>query len=123
MDDAQGPEDDFAIIDGLRNERNQELAYQKGMSRVHYPGSCHNGSIDEDNKWNPDVSDAGDIVPYPIEWPNRDTDPPHEYARKMGRFYNLAERVLAKADELGIELEWGGMFRNFFDAAHFQRKR
>ena len=115
--------EDFAIICGLRNERNQELAYEKGMSWVHYPGSCHNGSYNENGEWNSDISDAMDLVPYPVEWPNKDRDPPHEYARKMKRFYSLAERVLSKAHELGIELEWGGMFKKCFDAPHFQRKR
>ena len=116
-------EEDFAIICGLRNKQDQELAYEAGASKVHYPESWHNGTFEEGGKWNPDISDAGDIVPYPIEWPDKKTDPPHEYARKMKRFYNLAERVLAKAVELGVELEWGGMFKWTFDGSHFQRKR
>lgn len=113
--------EDFAIIDSLRNEEQQTIYFNGGASKAKWPTSYHNGSIDN-RIWNPNIADAADVVPYPIEWPNK-TDPPHEYARKMERFYNLAKRVLAKAETLGIELEWGGMFKSWFDGAHFQRKR
>lgn len=114
--------EDFAIIDSLRDEESQTRAFNGGASKAEWPTSYHNGSIDDDGNWNPNISDAVDIVPYPVEWPEK-KDPPHEYVRKMSRFFNLAERVLAKAYELGIELEWGGMFKKWFDGPHFQRKR
>lgn len=114
--------DDFAIIDSLRNEERQTQYFNGGASKAKWPTSFHNGSVDGERRWNPNMSDAADVVPYPVEWPKK-IDPPHEYARKMGRFYNLAERILAKADELGVELEWGGMFKNWFDGAHYQRRR
>lgn len=116
-------EEDFAIIDGLRNEAMQMLAYNNGKSKSKYPQSHHNGSLDAEYNLDKDISDAADVVPYPFEWPDRRNDAPHEYVRKMKRFYDLAYRILKKADELGIALEWGGMFKSFFDGPHFQRRR
>lgn len=116
-------EEDFAIIDGLRSEEKQAQAFAAGKSERPYPRSYHNGSTNEDDSWNPNISDAVDIAPYPFEWPNKRIDSPYEYVRKKMRFYDLAYRILKKADELGIALEWGGMFKSFFDGPHFQRKR
>lgn len=116
-------EQDFAIIDGLRNEREQTLAFQNGTSQAEYAKSYHNGSFDEDGIWHDDISDAADVMPYPIEWPDKEKDLPYEYVHKMLRIYDLAYRILKKADELGIALEWGGMFKSFFDGPHYQRKR
>lgn len=116
-------EGDFAIIDGLRNKLAQDVAYRNKKSKAVYPMSYHNGSVDDKGDFDFAVSDAADCVPYPIEWPDKKHDLPHEYVRKMKRFYDLAERILTKAYELGIEIEWGGMFKSFFDGVHFQRKR
>lgn len=115
-------EEDFAIICGVRGASAQALALASGNSYVPYPESHHNGTYDENGKWVDTISDAVDVVPSPIEWPSA-ADLPHEYARKMKRFYDLAERILTKAFELEIELEWGGMFKKFFDGPHFQRRR
>ena len=116
-------EEDFTIICGLRNETAQERALWNHQSYVSYPKSFHNGSKDPNGKWDPKISDAIDAAPYPIEWPDKKKDTPYEYVRKMMRFYNLAMRVLRKAEELNIEIEWGGMFEGFFDGPHFQRVR
>ena len=116
-------EEDFAITCSLRDEAAQAKAYAIGASHVEYPKSFHNGSIAPDETWDEEVSDAIDAVPYPIEWPDEFNDSPYEYVRKMARFYNLAVRILRKAEELGIEIKWGGTFKRFFDGPHYQRKR
>ncbi len=121
--DAAIQEQDFAIICGLRNERDQWLAFNSDRSKAKPPQSYHNGSLDEHCNLDKTKSDAMDIIPHPVEWPDKDNDSPYEYVRKMARFYNLAELILKKADELGIVLEWGGMFKGFFDGVHFQRSR
>lgn len=122
MTDATATQD-FAIIDGLRGEAKQMLAFNSGRSKSKYLQSYHNGSQDEEGNLDKTKSDAADVVPHPVEWPDKENDLPHEYVRKMRRFYDLAYRILKKAHELGLALEWGGMFKGFFDGVHFQRKR
>ena len=123
MNETTRSSDDFAVICGLRNKEDQEHAYATKKSNAPFPKSYHNGSYDEDGAWMSDVSDAFDAIPYPIEWPDKKTDSPHEYIRKMARIWKLAERIMTKAHELGIELEWGGMFKSWFDGPHYQRVR
>ena len=123
-------EQDFAIICGLRNEADQNLAYANGNSKKQYPKSHHNGTfvyvraLNEkyNQEWDYGISDAVDVVPYPVEWPDKKNDTPYEYIRKMTRFYELASRIMYKAQEMRIKLQWGGMFASF-DGPHFQRKR
>jgi hypothetical protein len=123
MAESETPEEDFIIIWGWRSEEEQRIAFEKGTSHVLPPKSYHNCSERDDGSYDMEMSDAGDTMPWPIEWPDKENDTPVEYVRKMLRIYNLAYRILKKAEELDIELEWGGMFKNFFDGPHYQRKR
>lgn len=89
---------DFTVLCGHRGEAAQNEAFRRGNSKVRFPNSKHNA--------NPSL--AVDIAPYPIDW--EDT----------GRFKALAERVLAIADHMGIELEWGGNWTSLVDMPHYQ---
>jgi peptidoglycan L-alanyl-D-glutamate endopeptidase CwlK len=77
---------DFTVLCGHRNEADQEAAVKAGRSTKHYPDSKHNVM--------PSV--AVDLAPYPIDW--KDT----------ARFGRLAGYLQAVADDLNIELRWGG---------------
>lgn len=82
---------DFTIVCGFRNEHDQEKAFAEGKSKLHWPDSNHNS--------NP--SFAVDIAPWDpsignIDWNSRD------------RFIYLAGIVKGIAQELNIEIRWGG---------------
>jgi peptidoglycan L-alanyl-D-glutamate endopeptidase CwlK len=76
-------------------ERQKEL-YREGKTKT--LGSNHL----------PLPSKAADVMPYPIDW--EDIAGQHEFATK----------VYAKAMELGIRVRWGGNFKTFYDAPHWE---
>lgn len=49
---------DFTILQSQRGRADQELAFRRGNTKVHYGSSAHN--------WTPAI--ALDIAPYPINW-------------------------------------------------------
>ena len=51
---------DCTILEGYRNEADQESAFAKGNSKLHYPHGKHNA--------NPSM--AVDVTPYPIDFNN-----------------------------------------------------
>ena len=63
-----------------------------------------------DSKHNQLPSMGIDVAPYPIDWDNTD------------RFCHFAGYVQHIADEMGIEIEWGGWWNNPKDYVHFQLK-
>lgn len=83
-------EDDCAVIEGHRARRRQNQLFQQGRSRLKWPDGKHNVM----------PSKAVDVAPYlekvGIPWKNR------------AAFYDFAEKVKAKAKELGIKVRWGG---------------
>lgn len=79
---------DFSVIQGYRGEEEQNSAYAKGFSKLKYPQSKHNQS----------PSLAVDIVPFPIDWNDRE------------RFCLLAGIVLGIASKMDVKLRWGGDF-------------
>lgn len=97
---------DFSVICGHRGEKEQNEALAAGKSTKAWPDSKHNTL----------PSAAVDIAPYPRDW-----------ADEMA-FARLAGYVLAVADEMGIEVRWGGDWNNdsrtrderFVDAPHFE---
>ena len=98
---------DCRAISGKRNALEQQELYRAGKSQVQYPGSYHNAEP---------FSRAIDIVPYPIDWADRE------------RFTLFAGYVLGIADGMGIKMTWGGDWdrdfivndNKFDDFAHFQ---
>lgn len=91
---------DFTIIQGYRGEEEQNKAFKEGKSNAMFGQSKHNTT----------PSQAVDIAPYPIDW--EDTE----------RFALLAGVVLSTAQELDIELRWGGHFKSIKDMPHFELK-
>jgi len=95
---------DCTVICGHRSEKAQNDAYKNGFSQVKYPNSYH-------NKY---PSMAADVVPYPINWQDRD------------RFVKFGALVMDRADHLYKEgkithrVEWGGNWMSFQDLPHFQ---
>jgi len=98
---------DFTILEGVRSVERQKELVAKGMSKTmksrHLPDS--NGK-----------SRAMDLSPHPIDWENKE------------RFILFAGYVLGIAQQLGINLVWGGDWNKnfdikdtkFFDAPHFE---
>ena len=54
---------------------------------------------------------AVDMVPYPVDWED------------LERFELMAEAMKEAADELDIPIVWGGDWKSFYDAPHFELDR
>lgn len=91
-------ERDCTILEGHRDEEAQNRAFKEGRSKAKFPQSKHNTF----------PSKAVDVVPYPIDWEDID------------RFYEFADYVHSVASRLNIKVKWGGTFKNFFDAPHWE---
>lgn len=103
---------DCSILEGYRNEADQEKAFKEGATKLHYPHGKHNA--------NPSM--AIDVAPYPVKF--NDTN----------RFYYFGGYVLGIAQRLKDEgrmtysVRWGGDWnRNnlvsderFKDLVHFE---
>jgi len=86
---------DFTILEGERTLQQQQTYFKEGKSKL--------DGIKKKSKHQNKPSLAVDIAPFPIDW--NDTK----------RFYFLAGLVMAKADELGIKIRWGGSWNGSFD--------
>ena len=97
---------DCSVLEGHRWEVRQNELYEEGKTKVYFPNGRHNA--------NP--SRAVDVVPYPIDWDDRE------------RFHLFAGFVLGIAKSIGITLRWGGdwdrdwtvMDNKFDDFPHFE---
>ena len=97
---------DFAVICGHRGKEEQDQAVNQGFSKARFPNS----------KRNQKPSIAVDVVPYPVDWNDRD------------RFVALAKHILARAERTGVKLRWGGDWdgdgdwkdERFLDMPHFE---
>jgi len=87
---------DFTVIEGIRNINRQRELVKTGKSTT--MNSRHL------------TGHAVDIAPWPISW---DWD----------EFYPIADAMNQAAEELEIDLEWGGDWKNFPDAPHWQLSR
>ena len=89
-------EQDFSVIEGIRNINRQRELVKTGKSTT--MNSRHL------------TGHAVDLAPWPISWD-------WEY------FYPIADAMKAAAEELDINLEWGGDWKSFPDGPHFQLSR
>ena len=97
---------DCAIIDGHREEKTQNDYHRSGVSQLNWPDSKHNEV----------PSRAVDVVPYPVDWHDRE---------QMSFF---AGYVLGMARSMGINIRWGGDWNKnwrvsdnkFDDLVHFE---
>lgn len=108
---------DITILEGFRNEEKQNEMFMTGKSKLEWPNSKHNS--------NP--SQAIDIAPYPIIWP----DPlkyPHDWQKYLARFYYLGGIVIGLGRVHGVRIRWGGDWnmnnsftdQTFDDLVHFE---
>ena len=89
-------EKDFTVIEGLRDIERQKELVATGKSTT-----LNSRHLD---------GHAVDIAPWPISW---DWD----------EFYPIADAMKQAAKELNVDLEWGGDWKNFPDAPHWQLSR
>lgn len=97
---------DCRVIEGHRGKEAQDKAFAEGKSKLRFPQSKHNA--------NPSL--AVDVVPYPVDWNDRE------------RFCHLAGVVQGVAHALGIRIRWGGDWNQngqwrderFVDMPHFE---
>ena len=97
---------DCSCIEGVRLRDDQDAAFANGLTQLPWPQSKHNHT----------PSRAIHLVPYPIDWDDRD------------RFHYFAGFVRAIALELGVPLRWGGDWdgdwqtrdNHFDDLAHYE---
>ena len=100
---------DCSVLEGHRNKSKQNKYYDEGKTKVQYPSGRHNKL----------PSMACDVVPYPIDWDDRE------------RFHLFAGFVLGIAKSMGINLRWGGDWnQNWFvddnkfdDFPHFELRK
>jgi len=103
---------DCQVLEGFRNEVNQNEAFEKGNTQLKWPNGKHNSS----------PSMAVDVAPYPIDWQN------------VKRFYWFGGYVLGIAQRLKDEgkmtysVRFGGNWdkhnyisdENFIDLIHYE---
>ncbi len=103
---------DCTIIEGYRNEEDQENAFKEGFTQLHWPNGKHNRQ----------PSMAVDVAPYPIRWGNDK------------RLYWFAGYVMGIAQKLKEEgkmthvVRYGGDWdsdkniddQTFMDTVHFE---
>jgi len=89
---------DCSIICGHRDEIAQEKAFADKKSKARWGQSNHNSS----------PSNAVDVMQYPIDW------------NDIERVKEFAQIVNDKANELDIDIKWGGDFKSFFDGPHYE---
>ena len=100
---------DCTILEGHRNRARQNRMVRVGKSKVEWPNGKHN----------PMPSEAVDVAPYIQGGPSMNS-------RQCAFF---AAKVQAKAEELGIEIRWGGDWdgdgdltdQTFNDLFHYER--
>ncbi len=87
---------DFSVIEGIRSVERQRELLKSGASTT--MNSRHI------------TGHAVDLAPYPVSWD-------WEY------FYPMADAMKQAAEELDVDLEWGGDWKTFKDGPHFQLSR
>ena len=99
---------DCSILEGHRGKDRQNALYKEGKTKVLYPRGRHNA----------DPSRAVDVVPYPVDWEDRE------------RMTLFAGFVLGIASQMGLNIRWGGDWdqdfevqdNKFDDFPHFELK-
>lgn len=95
---------DCTIICGARTLAEQQAAFKGGFSKL---DGIKKKSKHQISKEQP-LSLAVDALPYPIDWND-----------KKGHD-EFAKIVKAVANRLGVKIKWGGDFKNFRDAPHWE---
>ena len=90
-------EQDFTVIEGVRNINRQRELFKAGKSKT--MNSRHL------------TGHAVDMVPWPVDWEDLD------------RFEVMADAMKEAAEELDIAIVWGGDWKSFYDGPHFELDR
>jgi len=90
-------EQDFTVIEGIRNINRQRELFKAGKSTT--MNSRHI------------TGHAVDMVPWPVDW------------NDLERFEVMADAMKQAAEELDIPIVWGGDWKSFYDAPHFELDR
>tara|TARA_Y100000004_G_scaffold4519_1_gene5385 strand:- start:71 stop:469 length:399 start_codon:yes stop_codon:yes gene_type:complete len=97
---------DCSVIEGYRGREEQDAAFHSGKSKLQYPKSKHNRQ----------PALAADVIPYPVDWDD------------TKQFYHFAGFVQGIAEEMGIQIRWGGDWnsnrlfedQSFHDLPHYE---
>ena len=89
-------EHDCSVLEGHRRMERQKKLFREGTTKT--LASNHLSM----------PSKAVDVMPYPIQWD--DIEGQHMFATA----------VFSKAMEMGIRVRWGGSFKSFYDAPHWE---
>ena len=97
---------DCSVLEDHRGEEKQNKYFNEGKSKLKYPKGRHNKK----------PSNAVDVVPYPVDWNDRE---------QMTYFAGFVKGVAYK---MGIPIRWGGDWNNnndlkdnnFDDLPHFE---
>lgn len=80
---------DCTVVCGHRGEAEQEDAFKRGASKLHYPAGKHNKV----------PSKAVDVMPYPLDY--------SETVKNIEEITLFAGFVLGTAKQMGIKIRWG----------------
>ncbi len=105
---------DCSILQGWRSNEEQEELFRENKTKLRSGQSKHNKR----------PSLAVDVAPYPIDWKKINKRDIKEYYK----FYHFAGYVKGIADNMKIEIRWGGDWNNnnsfddqtFDDLPHFE---
>ena len=89
-------EQDFSVLEGIRNINRQRELFKAGKSTT--MNSRHL------------TGHAVDLAPWPISW-------------EWEGFYPIAEAMKQAAEELDVAIVWGGDWKRFPDGPHFELDR
>lgn len=87
---------DCTIIEGHRDMEKQKQYFREGRTKTLASKHLSLPSM------------AVDVMPYPIDWEDKK------------RMYEFATFVKGVAHGMGIKIRWGGDFKSFFDAPHWE---
>ena len=114
---------DCTVIFGYRSPEEQNKLYQQGRTK---PGSIvtYKDGYEKKSKHNYSPSLAVDVVPYPIEWKNKDR------MRYFAGFVLGIAQMLKKEGKIKHDIVWGADWdddtflkdHSFVDLPHFQIK-
>ena len=94
---------DFTVLETVRTIEQQKIYVAKGTSKTmksrHIPSTNKSG-----------LCEAFDIAPYPIDWKN------------IKRFIILSQHIKRIAQNLHINIAYGGDWKTFKDYPHYELK-
>lgn len=88
---------DCTVLEGFRNEADQNKAVAEGHSKLKWPNGKHNKS----------PSCAVDVIPYPINWKDEDRH------RVFAGFVLGIAAMLKEQGKITHAIRWGGSWNGF----------